>query len=84
MTLLSATILSQSGPGSDGNESVLRIPQISFITKASPSDCLISYLRLSLGGSYPAVKIQLVYSIAPSDWADNSSIKTLTEIIIIQ
>ena len=33
----------QSGPGSDGNEGVLCIPQTTCITGASPSDCLISY-----------------------------------------
>ena len=33
----------QSGPGSDGNEKVLRIPQSSSITGNSPSDCLVSY-----------------------------------------
>ena len=32
----------QSVPGSDGNEGVLRIPQSSSITGASPSDCLVS------------------------------------------
>ena len=39
MTLSSAITLTQSSPGSDGNEGVLRIPQNSNITKASPSDC---------------------------------------------
>ena len=42
-TLLGATTLGQSGPGSDGHEGVLRIPQSSSITGASPSDCLVSY-----------------------------------------
>ena len=35
MTLLDATTLCQSGPGSNGNERVLRIPQISSITGTS-------------------------------------------------
>ena len=38
MTLSDATSLGQSGPGSDGNERVLHIPQSSSITGASPSD----------------------------------------------
>ena len=29
----------QSGPGSDGNDGVLRIPQSRIITGASPWDC---------------------------------------------
>ena len=33
---------SQSESGSDGNKGVLRIPQSSSITEASPSDCLVS------------------------------------------
>ena len=41
-TLSAATTPSQSGPGSDGNEGVLCIPQISSITGTSPSDCLVS------------------------------------------
>ena len=53
------TSLSQSGPGSDGNEGVLRIPQSSSITGASPSDGLMLYLGHSLvEGSYPPAEIQ--------------------------
>ena len=37
------TTSGQSGPGSDGNEGVLSIPQISIITDAALSDCLKSY-----------------------------------------
>ena len=40
----------QSGPGSDDNKGVLHIPQSSSITGTSPSDCLVSYSRHSLGG----------------------------------
>ena len=47
-TLSGAITPGQSGPGNDGNEEVLRIPQSSNITGASPSDCLISYLGHSL------------------------------------
>ena len=40
----------QSGPGSNGYEGVLCIPQSPSITGTSPSDCLVSYLGHSLGG----------------------------------
>ena len=49
-TLSDATTLSQSRPGSDGNEEVLRNPQNSSITGTSPSDCLVSYPGHSLVG----------------------------------
>ena len=42
--LSGATTPDQSGPWRDGNEEVLRIPQSSSITEASPLDCLVSYL----------------------------------------
>ena len=48
--LSGATTLGQSGPGGDGNEGALHIPQSSSITEASPSDCSGSYPRHSLGG----------------------------------
>ena len=53
-----ATIPDQSGPGSNGNEEVLHIPQSSSITGTSPSDCLVSYLGHS---SYPSAEVQSVY-----------------------
>ena len=60
----------QSGPGSNGNEVVLRIPQSSSITEASLSDCLVSYPgHLLKAGSYPSAEMQLVYSTTPADWA---------------
>ncbi len=40
----------QNGPGSDGNEDILRIPQSSSITGTSLSDCLVSYTGHSLVG----------------------------------
>ena len=49
-TLSGAITPAQSGPGSDGNEGVLYIPQSFSITGASPSDCLMSYPGHSLGG----------------------------------
>ena len=42
--------LGQSGPGSNGNEGVLRIPQSPSITGTSPTHCLVSYTGHSLGG----------------------------------
>ena len=68
--LSGATTPGQSGPGSDGNEVVLRIPQSSSTARTSPSDCLVSYPGHSLGGSYPSAKVQSVYSTAPADWAN--------------
>ena len=59
-----ATIPGQSGPGSNSNEGVLRIPQSSSITETSPSDCLASYPGHSWGGSYPSAEVQSVYSTA--------------------
>ena len=52
-----ATILDQSGPGSDGNEVVLYIPQSSSIIGASPLVCLVSYLGHLLGESYPSAEV---------------------------
>ena len=52
-TLSGATTPGQSGPGSDGNEEVLRIPQSSSNTIASPSVYLVSYPRHSLWGVLP-------------------------------
>ena len=48
-TLSGATTPGHSGPGSDGNEGVLCIPQSSSITETSLSDCLVSYPGHSLG-----------------------------------
>ena len=57
MTVLRATPPSQSGPGSNGNEKVLYIPQISK-AEASQSDILMSYAGHSLGGGYLSVEMQ--------------------------
>ena len=56
--LSGTTILGKSSPGSDGNEGVLCILQISCITETSPSDCLVSYLGHSMGKSYPSAEMQ--------------------------
>ena len=39
-----------SGPGSNGNKGVLHIPQRTYITETSPSDCLVLYPGHSLEG----------------------------------
>ena len=69
--LSGATTLGQSGPGSDGNKGVLRIPQSTSITGTSQSYCLVSYLGHSLvqRGSYSSTEVQSEYSTAPADWA---------------
>ena len=67
-TLSGVTNPSQSGPGSDGNEVVLRIPLSSSITGASPSDCLVSYPGHSLGKFYSSAEVQSVYSTAFANW----------------
>ena len=64
-----ANRLGQSGPGNNGNEGVLCIPQSPSITGNSPSDCLMSYPGHSLVESYPSAEVQSVYSIAPADLA---------------
>ena len=41
-------------------------------TTGTASDCLMSYPGYLLGGSVlPSAEMQLVYSIAPADWADS-------------
>ena len=47
-TLSGAATPDQSGPGTDGNEKALGIPQISRIIRVSSSDSLVSYPRHSL------------------------------------
>ena len=46
---LSGATPGQSGPGRNGNEGVLRIPQSPSITGTSPSDCFVSYPEHLLG-----------------------------------
>ena len=52
-TLSGATTPGQSGPGRNGNEGVLHIPQSSSMTETSPSDCLVSYPGHLGGGLTP-------------------------------
>ena len=80
-----ATTLGQSGPGSDGNEEVVHIPQSSDITRTSTTDCLASYQEHSLRKSYLSAEVQLVYSTAPANWAIQlSDFKDCYVILIIQ
>ena len=68
MALSGATTPSQRGPGSNGNEGVLCIPQSPSITGTSQSD-LVSYRDTHWGCvSYPSADVQSVYSPALSDW----------------
>ena len=64
--LLGAITPGQSGPGSNGNERVLYIPQISKV-EGLLSNCLMSYLAHSLGDFYPSAEIQSVFSTTPAD-----------------
>ena len=68
LVLSGTTTPGQSGPGSDGNEEIIRIPHKSSITGTSPLDCLVSYPGHSLGESYSSAEMQSVYSTAPADW----------------
>ena len=68
-TLSGATTLDLSGPKSDANKGVLRIPQSFSITETLPSDCLVSYPGHLLGESYLSAEMQSEYSAAPADWA---------------
>ena len=56
LVLSGTTTLRQSGPGSNGNEGVLHIPQSPSITGTSPSDCLVSYQDTHVGGLTPLLR----------------------------
>ena len=66
-TLTRATTPGLSRPGNDGNKRVLRIPQNSSITGASPSYSLMSYQDTRWWGFYPSAEMQWVYSTALTD-----------------
>ena len=70
-TLSGATIPGLSGPGSDGNEGVLHIPQSSSITGTSPSDCFMSYPGQSLRGVLPLCRntFSVFYSASRLGWS---------------
>ena len=62
-----ATTPWQNGPGSNGNQGVLFIPQI-YKVGDSPSDCLMTYPRYFLGEkSYSSAEMQSVYSTTLAD-----------------
>ena len=60
--LSGATIPGQSGPGSEGNEEVFYIPQISSITEASLSGCLVSYPGNCIPQQYTELMAKTVFS----------------------
>ena len=62
-----ATTPGQSEPGSNSNERVLHIPQISK-AEASHSHCFMSYPG-HYGEYQASAEMQSVYSPAPVDWA---------------
>ena len=66
---MGTTTPGQSGLGSYDNEEILNYPQ-SYRTGASSPDCLVSYLGHLLEKSYLSVEMQLAYSAAPVNWAD--------------
>ena len=68
-TLSGVTTLGQSGPGSDGNEGVLRITQSPSINEAPPIRLFIVICRISV--SYPSIEMQWVYSTAQAEWVKN-------------
>ena len=67
-TLSGATTQGYSGPGSNGIEWMLHIPQNSSITRTWPSDCLLSYSRHSLwlAGILPLCRgtVSVFYSLS--------------------
>ena len=66
-----STTLGQSGPGSDGNEGVLRIPKSSSITRTSTwLFWVISRTHVFVwGGAYSSAEKQSVHYTASADWA---------------
>ena len=91
--LSGATIPVQSGPESDSNEGVLRIPQRSSIT-GNPTIrfSVISRTLVEGGEPYPSTEKQLVYSTVPAVWAtyflvlmivrSNRNVRTVTFFLI--
>ena len=71
--------MTQSRPGSNGNEGVFHITQSSSITRASSLDCLVTYSGHSLGESYPSTEMQSTYSASPAGWVKFSTSEWLLE-----
>ena len=69
MPLSDTTTSGLSRPENDSNKGILRIPQSSSISEASPPDCFVSYPGNSLRYSYPSAELESVYSAVPVDWA---------------
>ena len=70
MALSGATTPDQSGPGSDGNEGVLRIPpKLQHCWNLTIRLFSVISRTLVGGMSYPSAEKQSVYSTAPADWA---------------
>ena len=74
-TLSGAATPGQSGPGSNGNEEVHHIPQMSM-AGALPSECFASYsehlLVVVVVGSYNSEEMQSAYSTTPADKTERS------------
>ena len=70
LALSGASIPGQSGPESNGNEGVLRIPQSPSITGTSPWDCLVSYQDTRWWWPYPSAELQSLYSTTSADGAN--------------
>ena len=68
----------QSGPGSNGNEGVLHIPQSPSITGTSPSDCLVSYPGHSFWRVLPLCRGAVSVFYNPSQLGNNLACVTIT------
>ena len=67
-TLSGSTTPGQSGPRSDSNNEVLRIPKISSISGTSPSDCFMSYQDNGGVLSLCRDAVGVFYSPQPTGW----------------
>ena len=66
MALFGAPTPGQSGPGSNGNKGVLRIPQSPSIAGTSLSDCLVSHLAHTSVGVLPLCRGAVSVFYSPS------------------
>ena len=80
-TLSGATTPGQSEPWSNGNKEGLHIPQSSYMTGTSPSDCLMPCPGHSLlwGGALPLCRdaVSVFYSPSKLGWVSNRSQRNL-------
>ena len=83
-TISGATAPGLSGPGSDGNEGVLRILQSSSVTRTSSSDCLVSYTGHSLGEVLPLCREAVSDFYSPSRLVIQSIFNFIFQTISIQ